>query len=79
MAFMRVARRHPFFLASSIPFGVALGALSEANKWNDATLYGAMTIGLVFMGLVGALLLARERGPAVFGDRDDATRPSARR
>lgn len=64
-------------MACSLPFGGLLAALSEANHWNDATLYGAMTLGLIFFGLVATLLIAREHGPAVFGPRDDAPRPGA--
>ena len=65
-------------MSTSVLFRGFLAWVSELKNWSDATLYGAMTLGLVFFGLVGALALARERGPAVFGEREPAPRPGAR-
>jgi hypothetical protein len=47
------------------------------NDWSDLGLYAGMTAVIFVLGLLGALLEVRQRGPAVFGNRGDRSRAGA--
>jgi hypothetical protein len=74
---MRAARRHPIFLVLALAAVAALGLVAVKNDWSELGLYAGMTAVIFVLGLIGALLEVRQRGPAVFGDRGGSSRAGA--